>query len=151
MNRLPHIALLFAAVLLVQSRTTLAHGPLRKALKAKYDFKSVSCYTCHSREDDIVAEDLAAFEMNKKAFLNPFGKQLGKLLDGKDITKRMAEVEELESDYPQKKMVIGEVTKEFLEALMKLESVKSPSGTTYGELLKQGTLDGVKPRGFSFK
>ena len=133
-------------VLLVQSRATLAHAPFKKALQAKYDLKSVSCYTCHSRKADIAAEDLDAFAENTKAFRNPFGRELSKLLDGKDTTKRLTDVKKLESDDPKKLKVIDEVTTEFLEALKKIESVKSPSGTTYGELLKQGTLDGVKPK-----
>ena len=53
-------------------------------------------------------------------------------------------MKELESDDPKKMKVTKEVTEEFLEALIRVEALKSPSGVTYGELLKKATLDGVK-------
>jgi hypothetical protein len=132
------------SVLLVQSRSTLAHSPFKKALQRKYGFKSVSCYACHSRKADISADDLDADGKNKKAFRNAFGIQLSKALEGKNTTKRIAGVKELESDDPKKMKVTKEVTEEFLEALIRVEALKSPSGVTYGELLKKATLDGVK-------
>lgn len=139
-------AVFCVTVLFVQSRATLANAPFKKALQKEYDFKSVSCYTCHTRKADIAAEDLDAFKENSKAFRNSFGEQLAKLLEGKGLTKRLKDVKKLKSDDPKKKQVTEEVTKEFLEALKAVTSVKSPAGATYGELLKQGTLDGVKPR-----
>ena len=35
------------------------------------------------------------------------------------------------------------LTKEFLEALKKIEQLKSPEGPSFGELLKEGRLDGI--------
>lgn len=133
-------------VILVQSRATLAHAPFKKALQTKYNLKSVSCFTCHSRKADVAAKDLEAFSKNSKSFRNSFGKQLSKLLEGKNTTKRLTDVKKLEFKDPKKRKATEEVTKDFLEALKKIEPVKSPSGATYGELLKKGKLDGVKPK-----
>lgn len=142
---------LFGAVfcmtaLLVHSPATLAHAPFKKGLQKKYDFKSVSCYTCHARKADIAAKDLDDFARNSRSFRNSFGSQLGKLLAGKNTTQRLMDVKKLDLDDPKKIKVINDVTSDFLEALKKVELVKSPSGPTYGELLKMGILAGVKSK-----
>ena len=55
-------------------------------------------------------------------------------------------MKELKSDDPKKQKVKEEVTKEFLNALQNVEKIRSLAGPTYGELLKKGSLDGVKPK-----
>ena len=67
-------------------------------------------------------------------------------LKDKGVTKRLAAVKELDSGDPQKDKVTAEATAEFLEALIKVEALKSPEGETYAELLKSATLSGVKPK-----
>ena len=134
------------AVLIVQTSVCSAHVEMGKALKAKYKFRSASCYTCHTRKKNMAEEDLAAYKENAKAFRTPFGEALAKLLEGKEVTKRMAEIKELEKDDPKKIAVIDEVVEQFLEVLEKAEAEKSADGPTYGEALEAGTLDGVKKR-----
>jgi hypothetical protein len=136
------VVLLFIA----QTPPSPAQSEFKKALQSKYDLKTVSCFACHIRKADIPEDQQAAFKKNAKSFRNDFGKEFDRLLDGKNITKRLAAVKELEADDPQKKKVKEEVTKEFLVALKEVEQVKSPSGVTYGELLEKGKLDGVKPK-----
>lgn len=126
-------AVFFITVFLVQSRATLALPPFGKALQAQYDFKSVSCLTCH-------------YNRSKKTRRRPIGDHLAKQLEGKDIKKRMRQTAGLEADDPKKLALIDGLTKDFLAALKKVESMKSPSGVTYGELLQKGTLYGVKPK-----
>ena len=133
-------------LLLAQVPSAPAQSEFKKALQAKYDFKSVSCYACHMRKSEVGADQEAAFEENGKAFRNAFGKAFDKHLQGKEVTKRLAAVKELDSDDPKKLKVKEEVTQDFLEALTIVETEKSPSGPTYGELLKQAMLDGVKPK-----
>lgn len=133
------------AIVAAPMSPALAQSAFSKALKAKYNLKSASCYTCHMRSSEIDEADKAKYDENKKAFRNAFGKAFDPHLKGKDVTKRLAAVKELESDDPKKVKVTEEVTAEFLEALTKVEAEKSADGATYGELLKKGTLSGVKP------
>ena len=133
-------------VVISQASPAFAQTEFKKALQKKYDFKTVSCFTCHLRKKEVSDDQQAAFKENAKAFRNEFGKAFEKHLKGKDVTKRLADVKELATDDPQRKKVREEVTKEFLEALKKLESEKSSSGETYGELLKNAELDGVKAK-----
>ena len=132
------------SILLSQVPAGIAQTPFKKALQSKYGFTSVSCYTCHSRKSEVPADQLAAFKKNGKAFRNSFGKEFDKHLKGKNVTKRLADVKGLDSDDPKKVKVVDEVTKEFLDALTKVEVAKSSSDLTYGELLKKAMLDGVK-------
>lgn len=134
------------SILTAQTPPSLAQTEFKKTLQKKYDFKTVSCYSCHSKKSEVPEEQHEAFKKNSKAFHNPFGKEFVKLLKGKEVTKRLADVKKLPSDDPEKKKVIDEVNKEFLEALKTVETLEAPSGETYGELLKTATLSGVKPR-----
>jgi len=131
------------------SPATLARGQseLGKIVKARHDLKSVTCYACHTHKRDVTEADLTAFSQNSKAFRNAFGKELDKHLKGKELTPRLEKAKELSSDDPQRDKIIESVTKDFLESLEKVEATKSPAGPTYGELLKSGRLDGVKPKG----
>jgi len=133
-------------VLTVQASVCSAHVEMGKALKAKYKFRSASCYTCHSRKKDVAEADHAAYKENAKAFRNSFGDSLAKLLEGKEVTKRMAEIKELKKGDPKKVAVVDDVVEQFLEALEEAEAEESPDGPTYGEALEAGTLDGVKKR-----
>ncbi len=47
---------------------------------------------------------------------------------------------------PTKDKVVEEVTKEFLEALRKVNAEKAPGGKTYGDLLEKGPLEGIRRR-----
>ncbi len=134
------------SILVGQTSPILAQTEFQKALKKKYDFRTVSCFTCHSKKTELAEEQQEAFAENPKAFRNAFGKEFAKLLEGKEVTKRLADVKKLSADDPEKKKVIDEVNKEFLDALKKVETLESPSGETYGELLKSAKLEGVKPR-----
>jgi hypothetical protein len=134
------------SILASQAPPSLAQTEFKKTLQKKYDFRTVSCYTCHSRKAEVPEDQQAAFKENAKKFHNAFGKEFVKLLKGKEATKRLADVKKLASDDPEKTKVKDEVNKEFLEALKKVETMESTTGETYGELLKTATLKGVKPR-----
>ena len=138
----------FCCVLVFMSQASpiLAQTEFKKALQKKYDYKTVSCFTCHMRKKEISDDQQDAFKENAKSFRNEFGKGFEKHLKGKDVTKRLADVKGLATDDPDRKKVQEEVTKVFLEALKKIEAEKSPSGATYGELLKNAELDGVKAK-----
>ena len=133
---------------MVAAPLTPAFGqsPFGKAVKAKYDLKSVSCSACHSKSSEISEEDKPAYEENKKAFRNAFGKAFEPHLKGQDISKKLAEVKELETDDPKKVAATKAATAAFLKALEKVEAEKAEDGKTYGEHLKAATLSGVKPK-----
>jgi hypothetical protein len=106
-------------------QTASAHSAFKKALQEKYDFKSVSCNSCHVKG-------------KPKSDRNDFGKALHEPLeemkfDGKGLTEKYEEVK-------------GEMSAAFLKALETVSKEKSPSGKTWGELLKNAEIDGIKPK-----
>ena len=62
-----------------------------KALKAKYEFRLVSCNTCHIPKSKIADADMAKFEENPKQFRNDFGQLFLPGLKGKHVDDRGAE------------------------------------------------------------
>ena len=111
----------------------LAQTEFQLALRKKYNFKTVTCAACHPNIKD-------------KTERNEFGTLLAKELKAKNVTKRLDEVKDLDLDNVIRMKVREEVTKEFLEALPKVEMQKSAGGETFGDLLKAGKLEGVKLR-----
>ena len=133
-------------ILAAQTPAAVAQSLFGKEVKKKYSLRTVSCYTCHSRKSEIPEASLDAYKDNKKAFRNAFGEQLYQHLKGKDVTKRLAEVKKLEDEDEKKIKVHDEMKKLFDGALKEVEQAKSPSGSTYGDLLEKATLKGVKPK-----
>ena len=119
--------------IMVLPSAALAQTEFQIALRKKYNFKTVTCAACHPNIKD-------------KTERNEFGTLLAKELKGKDVTKRLEDVKEKDVEDPARIKVKEEVTKEFLDALPKVETQKSKSGETFGELLKAGKLEGVKLR-----
>jgi hypothetical protein len=111
----------------------------KTALQKKYDFKTVSCLTCHAKGKDAKGKPLG------KEHRNLFGKQFEKLLKSKQVTKRLNDAKALK-DAKAKQKVTDAVTAEFLEALKKVEQLKSPTGPAWGELLREAKIEGVKKK-----
>ena len=140
------------------SGTASAHSQFMKALKAKYEFRTVSCYTCHSKKSEIAEEDLAEFEEEPKHFRNAFGDLFLPHIEGKDIDDRAEksaalkkEARDADSEAAEEKLkaqaeeIDAAISKDFLEALEKVEAMKDKdTGKTYAELLKAGEVSGVK-------
>ena len=142
----------------VFSGTASAHSVFMKAMKAKYEFRTVSCSTCHTKKADVPEDQLAKYEENSKAFRNDFGQLFLPPLKGKNVDERAeeasaakkaaraaadeAEAEKLEAKAEE---LEAGLTKDFLEALEKVEAMKDKAtGKTYAELLKAGEVDGVR-------
>jgi hypothetical protein len=84
--------------------------------------KKASCYVCHVKGED-------------KEVRNAYGEALAKLIEG-DAKERLAAAKEAgTTDAENEKLA-----KELMEAFTKVEKMKSPSGPTYGELLKAHKL-----------
>jgi hypothetical protein len=116
-------------------QTASAHSAFKKALQEKYDFKSVSCNSCHVKG-------------KPKSDRNDFGKALHEPLeemkfDGKGLTEKY---EEVKGDKALKEAFEKEMSAAFLKALETVSKEKSPSGKTWGELLKNAEIDGIKPK-----
>jgi hypothetical protein len=109
-----------------------AQTKLGTVFKKKYSLRSVSCYACHVKGEE-------------KDVLNPFGHKIGKLLEGKNVTKRLKAAKEIEEE-EEKEEVIAVIEQEFLEAFKKLEKLKAPSGNTYAEAIRAGEIEGIKLR-----
>ena len=111
----------------------LAQTEFQIALRKKYNFKTVVCATCHPAGKE-------------KTERNEFGTLFAKEFTGKNVSKRLADVKDLDVEDPARVKVKNEVTKQFLEALQKIESLPGPGGEKWSELLKAGKLEGVKLR-----
>lgn len=145
-------AVLTACALGAAANVASAHSVFSKALKAKYEFRAVSCHTCHVPR--------AALPANAppNSVQNEFGKLFALALKRKDVNAKVAESTALkkmarqaatEAEEEQLKLkaeaIDNAVTKDFLKALQKVEAMQDPaSGKTYGELLKAGQVEGVK-------
>jgi hypothetical protein len=106
---------------------------LGTVMKKHYTLRSVSCNTCHIKEQ----------EEKKKDQLTPFGQVVAKLIEGQKITERLNAVKDLEEE---KELVKEAIEKEFAETVKKLDGMKDANGKTYAELIQAGEIDGLKPR-----
>jgi hypothetical protein len=113
-----------------------AQSVLGTVFKNKYKLKSVACETCHIKTE------------NKDEHpLNDFGKLLGKMVEGKEMSKRIKEtIDNENAPEAAKDKLKEELTKEFLEVLKKVDEMKAPSGKTYAEVIKAGEMEGIKTR-----
>jgi len=112
--------------------STFAQTKLGTAFKKTYGLRSVSCYACHVKGEE-------------KDVLNPFGKEMGKLLVGKNVTERLEAAKKIE-DEDERDEVIAVMEKEFLEVFKKLDKMKAPGGKTYAEAIAAGEIEGTKLR-----
>jgi hypothetical protein len=106
---------------------------LGTVMKKRYDLRSVSCNTCHIKEQEEKTKDQ----------LTPFGVVVSKLVEGQKITERLNAVKDLEEE---KDLVKEAIEKEFAETVKKLDDMKDAGGKTYAELIQAGDIDGVRPR-----
>jgi hypothetical protein len=106
---------------------------LGTVMKKHYKLRSVSCNTCHIKEQEEKSKDQ----------LTPFGGVVAKLVEGQKITERLNAVKDLEEE---KELVKEAIEKEFAETVKKLDGMKDASGKTYAELIQAGEIDGLKPR-----
>ncbi|MBC8869184.1 MAG: hypothetical protein H8E44_07190 [Planctomycetes bacterium] len=102
---------------------------LGKAFKKKYKLRTVTCYACHVKGED-------------KDVLNPFGKKIDKLIEGMHVTERLEAAKELEIE--EQDLIEEEIGKEFLGVLKKLDTMKTPCGKTYAEIIAAGKIEGTK-------
>lgn len=132
----------------LNSSVVFAQTEFKNALTEKYGFKTVSCYTCHSKKTEVTEEewDKATEAGSTKKLRNSFGKEFDKHLKDKNVTGRLAEVKGLDPDDEKRIAVEQAVQKDFLEALKVIEAMKAPSGGTYAEALEKGEIEGVTLR-----
>ena len=106
---------------------------LGTVMKKHFTLRSVSCNTCHIKEQEEKSKDQ----------LTPFGLVVAKLVEGQKITERLNAVKDMEEE---KELVKEAIEKEFAETVKKLDGMKDASGKTYAELIQAGEIDGLKPR-----
>jgi len=85
-------------------------------------FKKAGCNACHVKG-------------KPKSMRNAYGEEIAKLIPG-DAKDRISEAKEAGTDDAEK----AKVDKEFMDALKKVEALKSAGGRTYGEILKAHEL-----------
>jgi|OpeIllAssembly_1097287.scaffolds.fasta_scaffold212522_1 hypothetical protein len=110
-----------------------AQSELGTVMKKHFTLRSVSCNTCHIKEQEEKSKDQ----------LTPFGLVVAKLVEGQKITERLNAVKDMEEE---KELVKEAIEKEFAETVKKLDGMKDASGKTYAELIQAGEIDGLKPR-----
>ncbi|MDP6556726.1 MAG: hypothetical protein QGG71_18790 [Pirellulaceae bacterium] len=128
------VSTVFATVLFA-TVTSFASSPFKKAFDAKYvkdsgnaefqaAFKKMGCYTCHVKD-------------KKKDFVNAYGWELSKLIEG-NAKDRVSAARKNGSS--AKKAEEGKLLKELEVAMDKAEALKAASGEAYGELFKTHKL-----------
>ena len=123
--------------LLAIPQMALANSPFKKAFDEQYvknsgneefqaAFRKDGCFICHVKERE-----------KEKEFVNHYGNELAKLIPG-NVEERLdnARKDGRDAQTAEKEKVL----KELVEAMKKVEAVKSPSGVTYGELFKSHQL-----------
>ena len=102
-----------------------------KELKRKYKTpRGITCWTCHDKKK--------RGQKNGKKFRNELGKRFEKLLSGKKIAERAAEMRKLKFEDPKRIKLNDEIKLDFIQALRKLEKLKAPNGQTYEHAFKKG-------------
>jgi hypothetical protein len=122
------LALIMASVLVSQAT---AENRFALVMKKQYRLRSVSCNSCHPKEQ----------EENTRDVLTPFGKDVAKIVEGLMLSDQVAEVED--ATVEKKKEVYEKVDKQFQEALKKFNEMKAPSGKTYAEAIAAGEVEGL--------
>lgn len=126
------------AVVVATSGSAEAYTVFKKPFQQRYGFRSVSCFSCHEKGKDKDGKPLG------KEFLNELGKDMKKLFVESNLAERLDGAKKADSE--SKKKVHEEISKEFLQAIEKFETMKSPRGDPWGELIKAGKIEGVKMR-----
>lgn len=133
MTRIAYVGLGLVAAFSVFAANAPAHGVFKNALTEKYGFEMVTCNACHEKG-------------KPKTERNDFGKAFQEGIDalnydGMSMTEKYESVKEDEAA----KAAFEQVMKEaFLEILKNVEMAESPSGDTWGKLLEDGAIDGIK-------
>jgi len=121
--------------LLAIPQATFATSPFKKAFDEQYvkdsgneefqaAFRKDNCFVCHVKEKE-------------KHFVNHYGNELAKLIPG-NVKERLDAARKGGKD--AKAAEEEKVLKELAEAMKKVETLKSPSGATYGELFESQQL-----------
>lgn len=105
-------------------------GKLGTFFKKRYTLRSVTCSACHVKDEE-------------KDLLNPFGKKIAKVLEGKNVSERIEAAKELEEE-EEREEAEDQIAKVVFEALKKLDAMKAPSGKTYAEAIPAGEVEGTK-------
>ena len=113
------------------------HTPYAKAMKARYELRSVSCYACH-----VKGKDEATGKPLGKEHLNKFGIALHAVLKDKGITAKLAAAKELERE--QRDKVNEAAAAEFLSALKQIENKPNDDDKSWRQLIESGQLEGIK-------
>jgi cytochrome c553 len=129
------IAVCAVPALFSMPQLSFATSPFKKVFDEQYVkesgneefqavFRTTGCYVCHVKE-------------KKKEVVNNYGNELAKLIPG-NLQERLDEARKGGKD--AKAAEEEKALKELAEAMKKVETMKSPSGVTYGELFKSHQL-----------
>ncbi len=135
-RRMVFLGVAACLILGVSHRSALALAPFKKAFQKRYvdpsdseafkaAFKKASCNTCHVKG-------------KKKDVRNPYGDELAKLIEGDANARIKAAAKEGGSE--GRKAETEKILKELEAAFAKVETLKSPTGETFGDRLKNGLL-----------
>jgi hypothetical protein len=102
-----------------------AHEVFKEPLEERYNLKTVTCKTCHPKNDD-------------RTVNNKFGQLFAEAFKGKDLTKRYEQAENQGEE--AKKAFEKEMIKEFNTALNAIEK----QTISYSDLIRAGLLQGTR-------
>ncbi len=123
--------LVAVSLVAVMTGSANAYTYMKKPLQKRYNLRLVSCNTCHVKGEE-------------KDVVNKFGETIDKLLEGTDIPQRIEACKEVDEE--TKKQMEKVLTEEFTVLLKRLDEIKAPNGKPYGQALRDGEIEGAKPR-----
>ena len=110
---------------LISVSAASAHDAFKEPMQKRYNFKTVSCKTCHPDNKD-------------RSIHNKFGKLYLEALKGKDLTKKFYEAEKEGKEALKEYEKV--LAKEFEKAMVVVEKEK----LTVKDLLEAGLINGVR-------
>ena len=135
MIRFACCALVLAAGVSFSSSSAPAHTAFKNALQKKYDFKSVSCNTCHEKGKP---------KTERTEFGQSFQDGIGALeFDGMSLTEKFEALKENGTEAEKDDFTIV-MTESFLEVLKEVVEKENEAGEKWGALLEAGSIDGIK-------
>ena len=134
------LLIILATVLFLPASQATAHSLFMKALKAKYGFNSVSCYTCHAKKDALPAN------APPKSVRNGCGKLFEPHIAGLNIGVQVDQAKLLKKQDKdaQAEAIEAAITNYFLKAWKVVGAMEDDSGMTYEMLLNARAIEGIR-------
>lgn len=129
MVRLLSFAVLFLTVVGLTAPKAQAHSEFKKLFEQEYSSLKVTCNACHEKG-------------KKKDVRNEFGMAVHKKFEGEKFTEKLKDIKDRDEKKKYMEEKVLPVVKKGLKET--IEKEKNKAGEAWADLVKNGTLPGVK-------